>query len=432
MQFFSQRMTTTESGGITCMAIPVPGSDAVTIMGSFPAGKIYGMDVHPFVAHMTVRMLEEGTEEKTKDELSEALEAKGADVSFESDILHARFTLKCLKEDVKDVLDIVVDMLERPRFAVNSFDYMKKRVAAELTAESDDPAAVGKRALTRTLYSENHPLHLLAHKDAARSLETLSLKMVKEFHTTHYGRGALRIAIVGDIEGGEVSRVVHDVFGRLEERTVTTPVVPEPLSRYEKNVMRIAGKESAVFFVGAPLSVGPWDEEYDALKFGLDVLGGGIFANRLHEEVREKKGLTYHTRMRVDGFDGRMYGYWYAYGFFPPRSLKEGEGAILEEIEKLVNDDGITLVESEEKKIELTGRFPVMFDRRETFAALALKASEQGLPDTYWDEYAERINNLTRKEVNDALRKHINPRRLGKVVAGDVEKKKKSEKSKKR
>jgi zinc protease len=120
-----------------------------------------------------------------------------------------------------------------------------------------------------------------------------------------------------------------------------------------------------------------------------------------------------------------MYGYWYAFGFFPPRSLKEGKSAILEEIEGLVGEEGVTLVESEEKKIELTGRFPVMFDRRETFAALALKASEQGLPEEYWDTYVERINNLTRKEVNDALQKYIHPKKLGMATVGDVGVKKK-------
>ena len=424
MQLFSQRMTTTEAGGITCMSIPVPGSDAVTIIGSFPAGKMYGTDINPFCAHMTTRMLEEGTENRTKDELSESLEAKGADVSFESDILHVRFTIQCLKDDMRDVLDIVADMLEKPRFSEDAFEHMKKRVVAELTAESDDPGAVGKRALTRALYPKNHPLYLSTHTEAIRSIKAISLDDVKTFHATYYGRGALKIACVGNITSDKVSGLVHEIFARLPERIITTLVIPEALDRFGEVSIPMPGKESALFLVGAPLALGPWDEEYDALKFGLDILGGGAFANRLMGEVREKKGLTYSTRVRVDGYDGRIKGYWYAYGFFPPRSLKEGKKAILEEIEKLVNDEGITLIESEEKKIELTGRFPVMFDRRETFAALALKASEQGLPDTYWDEYTDRINNLTRKEVNDALVKHIQPKHLGIGCAGDIKKKK--------
>lgn len=407
------------------MVVPVPGGDVITIIGSIPAGKVYGMDIHPLLAHITACMLEEGTEKRTKDELSEAFEAKGADVSFESDMMHMRFTLRCLKDDMKDVLDVVADMIEKPRFAENSFEHVKKRVAAELLAESDDPAAVGKRAFTRTLYPEHHPLHLLTHKDAARSLQTLTLNMVKDFHAAHYGRGALRIAVVGDIANEKVSGMIHDVFSVLDEKVVTTPVIPEPLSRCGEIAVPMPGKESALFFAGAPFALGPWDEGYDALKFGLDVLGGGTFSNRLMEEVREKKGLTYSTRVRVDGSDGRIYGHWYAYGFFPPRSLKEGKKAILEEIAGILDEEGITLTESEEKKIELTGRFPVMFDRRETFAALALKAAEQGLPEEYWDTYIERINNLTRKEVNDAMQKHIHPKNLGMVTVGDVKKNKK-------
>jgi zinc protease len=428
MQLFSQRMTTTEAGGVTCMTIPVPGNDAITIVGSFPAGKAYGMDTHPFVAYLTVRMLEEGTKSRSKDDISEELESRGANVSFESDTLHARFVVQCIKGDSGAILDVVVDMLADPLFDEDLFEKMKERVVAELVAESDDPAAVAKRAFTRALYPENHPLYLMAHDDAIRSLKTLTLDMVKEFHAAHYGRGGLRVAVVGDIAEEKLSGIVHDAFARLEERVVKTPIIPEPLSMYEDIVVSLPEKESAVFFAGAPFAIGPWDEEYDALKFGLDVLGGGTFANRLMEEVREKKGLTYSTRVRVDGFDGRMYGYWSAFGFFPPRSLKEGKSAILEEIEGLVGEEGVTLVESEEKKIELTGRFPVMFDRRETFAVFALKASEQGLSEEYWDTYVERINNLTRKEVNDALRKYIHPKKLGMATAGDVERKKKQKK----
>ncbi len=404
------------------MTIPVPGNDAVTIVGSFPAGKAYGMDIHPLVAYMTGRMLEEGTEKKTKDELALSLESRGADVSFESDILHMRFSVRCLKEDMKDVLAIVADMMGEPRFDADAFVHMKKRVAAELSAESDDPASVGKRAFTRALYPENHPLHLFSHKDAIALLDTLTLDMVKEFHAAHYGRGALRIACVGDVTSDTVSILVHETFAELPEKIVTTPIMPTPLDDGEDIVIHMPGKESAIFFAGAPLALGPWDEGYDALKLGLDVLGGGTFANRLMEEVREKKGLTYSTRIRVDGVDGRTPGYWYAYGFFPPRSFEEGRKAIFEEIEGIVDEEGVSLVESEEKEIELTGRFTVMFDRKETFAALALKASEQGLPDTYWDEYVERIDTLTRKDVNDMLKKYIHPKRLGTASVGDIQK----------
>ncbi|MFC1550601.1 insulinase family protein [Candidatus Neomarinimicrobiota bacterium] len=68
--------------GLRLMTMETSVEDVVTISGSFYGGDAYSPEENFMVADLTAAMLDQGTKNKTKYEISEALESVGARVSF--------------------------------------------------------------------------------------------------------------------------------------------------------------------------------------------------------------------------------------------------------------------------------------------------------------------------------------------------------------
>ena len=96
--------------GVKVHVLKTPVKDVIKIQGSLLGGEQLGP---PMVAAMFARMLSEGTKEKTKFEVGELLENKGASLSFSGseDSFRIRFSGRCLKEDLGMVIGLMGEMV---------------------------------------------------------------------------------------------------------------------------------------------------------------------------------------------------------------------------------------------------------------------------------------------------------------------------------
>ena len=427
----SQKIRHTEHEGMQVFSMHV-SDDIMTVVGSFPAGRMYDTERAGIVASMTARMLDQGTQTHTKEELHDTLEALGASVSFGSDSARGRFFVTGMTHDIRAILAIVGEMIQEPRFDPSDLGIMKKRMVAEIMTEQDNPHSVAMSVFLRTLFPEGHPHHIPTVKHLIALVENVSVDDIREFHTMYYGRGDVAIVGVGKTEHAVFADICRDVFGGLPLIPVDTVLISSPVTPSSRKIVheKMEGKASSSIVIGGALPFAYYHDDYDAFMCGMHILGGGIFANRLNQEVREKRGLTYHIRSFVAGYEGLIPGYWSVMAMFPPRLLHEGLHVVLAEIEGIV-EKGITTRELAEKKEELVGRFITMFDNRQAIASLVLGTYEQKLPTEYWDTYLSRVKALTILRVNGALRTYLHPKTLVIASAGEITKKKKTTSRKK-
>ena len=86
--------------------------DVVTFSGSFRGGSIHCSNNNSKISALTSSMIDKGTTTRNKFEISEALDAVGAEIKFGSTQHHTFFTCHCLRDNIAMVIDILSDELK--------------------------------------------------------------------------------------------------------------------------------------------------------------------------------------------------------------------------------------------------------------------------------------------------------------------------------
>ena len=114
--------------GLTTFVIPTQIKDVVTISGSLKGGEYHAKSYNSKIASLSGSMLDKGTLNKTKHEISETLESLGADISFVVSNHHINFTAHCLSKDLETVITLLSDLLQNPSYKDEELSVLKKRL----------------------------------------------------------------------------------------------------------------------------------------------------------------------------------------------------------------------------------------------------------------------------------------------------------------
>ena len=100
--------------------------------------------------------------------------------------------------------------------------------------------------------------------------------------------------------------------------------------------------------------------------------------------------------------------------------LKKGKQAVADQVNSWVK--GITDEELNAKKETITGSYKVGLATTGGLAGQIIRNAEKGYDDSTLDEYPSIIQKLTLKQINEAIKKYINPEKLVIVAAGSIDK----------
>ena len=151
------------------------------------------------------------------------------------------------------------------------------------------------------------------------------------------------------------------------------------------------------------------------------IYGGGTLSSRLGNRVRQKEGLSYGA-VSVFGADSKdKSGRFFMYAICNPENIDKVDKAVLEELDMILKD-GVTAKELDEAKAAYLKQRHV---RRAADGALASQLAD-GLENdrtfAYHADLEKQVAGLTVDQVNAALRKHWQPKKLVFVRAGDFKK----------
>ncbi|MGV3720333.1 MAG: M16 family metallopeptidase, partial [Actinomycetota bacterium] len=114
---------------------------SVTFSTRIDAGAYQEVDAESGVAGMVARMLEEGTRQRSHQEISEALEQVGAAFAAPAGRETSAATLRTLSRYASDLLPLYAELITAPSFPANRLDQERSRALVELT-EEDEHATV--------------------------------------------------------------------------------------------------------------------------------------------------------------------------------------------------------------------------------------------------------------------------------------------------
>ena len=107
-----------------------------------------------------------------------------------------------------------------------------------------------------------------------------------------FAKDTLKVVAVGDIDATQLGKLLDEVFGDLPAKAELAPVVEDRavIGGKQKVIEMNVPQSVAVFGLGA---MPRRDPEFIPAFVLNQILGGGGFASKLMEEVREKRGLAY-------------------------------------------------------------------------------------------------------------------------------------------
>lgn len=363
----------------------------------------------PGQALVTGRLLAEGTRRRDYQGIARDAEDRGILLQSFGTYESLGVAIDCLAEDGSLALGWLAELLFEPTFAEDRLSWIRRQAAAELDSMLDAPEARAAQAFQDQLYyphAYGRPV-----QGSRLDLERLTSADCRRFHQRSMTWGGC-LVITGDLDEEGVHGELDELFGGRLGGHVAPPQAPAPTGREgRRQEIPLPSGEQAHLYAGH-LTVARNHVDLPALEVASVVLGAGSgLVGRLPERIRERQGLAYQVDVRLGAGAGLDAGRMVVYVGTSPQTLGDAESAIYQELERFL-DGGIRDDEFEAARSYLLGRDPFRRQTARQWADLLTEAEFYGLPTHRPEWVSEVLTDLTRCQVEEAVRRHIRPAEL--------------------
>jgi predicted Zn-dependent peptidase len=418
---FPQIRRTVLANGLKVWTVEHRQVPLVALLALVPVGASSDPPDRPGLAAITGDMLDEGAGDRSALEVHEALGRIGAqldlDVGHDATVL----ALTTLERYVGRGLDLIRDMLVRPRFEQREFDRVRDLRLNRLLQLRDMPPALADRAFTQLLY-RNHPYgHLPIGSEGA--LRALMIRDIAAFHRRAFVPARTTVIAVGDASHEALTAAVRAAFEgwtAVDEGGVANPETfpdpPPPASRLA--LVHRPGAAQSELRIGH-VALPRRSPDYHAALVANMILGGQ-FVSRINMNLREDKGYTYGVRTAFEF--RRAPGPFVLHASVQSDATADAVREAIGEIRAIRGERPITRAELELGRASLTRGYPRNFETADQVARGAAQLALYELPDDYFSSFVPKVLSLGEDDVTAAAARHIDPSRLLSVVVGDRDK----------
>jgi zinc protease len=409
---------TTLANGLTLVVVERPGLPVVNLKLQMDGGYAADQFARPGTATLTMAMLDEGTRRRNALEISEELALLGAQLGAGSSLDSSAVTLSALVDRLDPSLEIFADVVLNPVFPDSELERLRRQYLAALSQEKTQPTSMALRVMPALLYGNGHPYSQpLTGTGTEADLKALTRHDLELFHRTWFRPNHATLIAVGPLGIEELKPRIERLFGGWEPGEI--PAKPLGTVRSAPaDVLYLLdrpGADQSVIFAGQ--LVPPRNMEDDVAFETLNDVLGGQFSARINMNLRETKHWAYGAYSFVTDAKGPRPLLAYA----PVQTDKTAESLaeIRREFRDIVGERPAT--EEEVSRVKKTNTLSLP-GQWETAAAVLKSVSdlvEFGLPDDYWNRYADQVRSVTTEQVNAAARQHLRPDGLVFVVVGD-------------
>jgi zinc protease len=370
------------------------------------------------------QMLMRGTVRQTRQQIQDEFDRLKAQVSISGGATGASASIQTTRENLKAVLDLVVEVLREPSFPEDEFRELKQLALASLENQKSNPQAMASLALQRYLspYPKDDVRYVSTLDERIEEITALRLDDVKKFHKNFYGASDSLVSVVGDFDAAAVQKQIEDIFGDWQS--------PKKYARIETKYRELAPEEkvfpapdkpNAMWMAGVPFQMTDADPDYAAMTLAGYIFGSSGMNSRLFARIRGKEGLSYGVGAQFSVPTGDDMGTMMAYAICAPQNAPRVEVVFKEELKKVL-EEGFSSEEVEAAKKSWLQLQKVNRAQESNLAALLLARRFWNRTMKFDTELENKIMALTPEQLQVAVRKHIDPSQISYFRAGDFEK----------
>jgi zinc protease len=366
------------------------------------------------LANLTAKGILLGTRKHTMKMMNERLDFMGASLDSSCGRDYATLNLLILKKDLDKGFDLMMEALIQPTFPDEELRKEVEKTLSAIQSAEEKPMDVAEKAFLKALFLDSpygHPV-----EGTRESLPRLTREKVIKFYKTYYHPNNAILSIVGDITIDEVQSKLMPgltkwMIGKIPKNSLVTKFARGPtIIKIDRNITQ------ANIIIGGP-GINRNNPDFYALTVMNYILGGGGFASRLMEDIRNKRGLAYSVASLIDS--GKDPGSYQVVLETKNPSARESISLVIQQI-KRIQEEPVSAKELEGAKKYLIGSFPMRFDNQGKLANFLVQVEYYGLGLDYFEKYPSLISSITSEDVLRVAKKYLHPEEYILVVVANV------------
>lgn len=360
------------------------------------------------LSELTTKLMLRGTKLKTKQQINLLLDQLGANLGVETRAEFVAIRGNVLAENLTRFLALIEELLSKPAFPVAEFEKLRNEQISGLSDQLSSDRDLVKIRFDQYFFGSHPYARPAAGK--IEDLKKISLNDIRQQYQKLVHPDRLMILASGDASKSDfeqfASRLQLNSWGAGALATLPPPTgAPNRLKvvlidKPERTQTHVMIGQSGIAF-NSP--------DVDALQLANYAFGGGSFQARLFAELRVKRGWTYGA---ASGFKFGTQPHSWRMMFFPknadtPPAIKEALHMVRELREK-----GLTAAEFEFAQQSLMNGSGFLFNTPAKRMENKLVEKFFGLPEGYTRDTARRLSQITLPQVNEALKRFLNPQQM--------------------
>ncbi len=367
------------------------------------------------LASFTAELMDRGAGERDALEFAEAIDRLGASMGTAAGWDSLSVVTSGLSRDLDTLLDLLVDVVRKPRFDPEEARRARGELLAALERAKDDPSVLTSWYTARAVYGEHRfglPLsgtpETVARFDAAAA---------RAFHARVALPNDAIFFASGDVEADALLERVREHFASWPAGVVSDPGPPPPALAPPARKLVVVDRPEMVQTRIAVSHDGIARSADDRIAVALmnSVIGGGGFSSRLMERLRSDAGLTYSVSS--DFALRRSPGPFIASTFTRVPETRRTLDLLLAELERGRAEPPGESELSWARTLTIGG-FAMGLETSAAVMQALVDLDVHGLPEDSLDTFRGRVRAITPEDVERAARTHLHPERAAIVLVG--------------
>ena len=396
--------------GITVLVVENHKLPRLSISMRIDNGPIYEGDKSG-VSSLLSAMLGNGTTSISKDDFNDEIDFLGASLGFGAQSGFA----SSLSKYQNRIIELMADAAINPLLTLDEFEKEKERALEGLKGDENSVDAAASRVGSALSYGKDSAYGEFVSEE---SLKNINLEDVIDFYNSYFKPNNAYIVIVGDVNYKSIKKLIKKKFGNWEASNTlekTTPTAKANVSKTEINFVDMPNAVQSNISLTSNVKLSMSDDDYHAVLIANKILGGG-FNSYLNMNLREENGYTYGAR---SGIGASRYKVSRFTASTAVRNMVT-DSAVVETI-KEINKIRDTFVDEEKlknAKAKYVGDFVLALERPSTVAGYALDVIYNNLPDTFYENYLEKINAVSIEDVKRVANTYFNVDNARIIIVG--------------
>jgi zinc protease len=400
-------------GGIQAYLVEDHTTPVVAISFGFFGGSALDPAEKAGLSDLVSSVLDEGAGDLDSFAFQSELEDRAISIRYNVDPDMTRGRLTTTSVNFSRGVELARLTLTEPRFDEEPVERIRRQILVSLARQAERPGYIASRKLFEVLFGD-HP-YARPNDGTAETISAIDRADMKNWVKRRFARDRLIIGAAGDITPEDLGQAIDFIFGGLPKTSGLNPQLPEANIPTKGQTVHVSKDlPQTVVYMGQRGIKREDPDWYTALVVDY-ILGGGSFASRLMEEVREKRGLAYSVSSSLAPYDAGAI----ITAAVGTRADQAGQSlAIMREEWAKMRESGPTADEVNDAKQYLTGAWPLRFTSTGSIADILLAVQRDNLGLDYLDMRNSFVEAVTLQDAKRVARDLYDPDGLSVVIVG--------------